>query len=97
MIALAEHERSVAAMCYGKYVGVNQEHSQIGGGSMGVRMVSKFGSESAHCGSKHRIENRRIAKEIAERMNSRSKARGRVVPYRCDYCGWWHVGTETRH
>lgn len=30
--------------------------------------------------------------QLASLRNNPSKARGRTSAYRCDFCGFWHVG-----
>lgn len=51
--------------------------------------------ELAQCAGKEKYETPALAHAVARRRNRRSRDT-RVNPYRCQYCGHYHMGTGRR-
>ena len=61
---------------------------------MAQKSWSKFGSPLNQCQFKVPHENKQAAKRALERMmKNRGREGGRLRPYKCDFCGKWHLGT----
>jgi hypothetical protein len=58
-------------------------------------MTSSYvADESRQCGTKRRYASSSEAKRVAKHTMARG---GNVVhQYRCEHCGWWHVGHSAR-
>jgi rubrerythrin len=39
---------------------------------------------------------REWARKLADRLNKRKKRAIALGPYRCKYCGHWHIGNERK-
>lgn len=51
-------------------------------------------NRNAHCDGKHPYESRGLAQQVADRANRGASA---SEPYKCEYCGKWHVGYGMRN
>ncbi|WP_214103194.1 hypothetical protein [Acrocarpospora catenulata] len=52
----------------------------------------KTGTKNRACVGKKRNKDRAAAEAQIEREVTRGTSRDRLIIYRCDHCGHWHVG-----
>ena len=52
-----------------------------------------FTTEKRACGDKNQYESKQKAADVAAYLvREKGAVPERISIYRCDYCGWWHIG-----
>lgn len=59
-------------------------------------MVAYRGGPQSTCLRKRPYRTKKQAKEAVKRM-AKAPGGGRLVPYRCGWCHFWHIGHEPRN
>lgn len=48
--------------------------------------------EESACGQKVKYDTKADARRVRKRMFGRGHVDGKLNAYRCQFCGWWHLG-----
>jgi hypothetical protein len=65
---------------------------QHGGRKHSVRELNLLDVSSGHADHCSTGKHRYATKDHAKRVAKRLRGRGRMGAYRCQVCGWWHIG-----